>query len=600
MAVDASAVARVTGISTQFQDTRDGAALFLPQQVAILAQGATSVTYSTDRYQITSAVQAGRRYGFGSPIHLIAEQLFPANGDGIGTVPVHVYPLTDADGSAAAEGDITPSGAQLTSGQYRLRAAGVQSPPFVIAKDATLTAKLIAIHDAALGNLSFPLIPSYEYDTVTSQAGGGNGGDGTVGTLSVTGSPTPGSYVLECVGEVANGGVFSLTAPDGTVIADDLTLEVGSGGSTVFNVGGIQFTVTDGTDDFEEGDLFTITVPATKVNFTTKWQGISANDVLLEVLGEDLGTTFAITQPTGGLVNPDVQDALDKIGERWITMVINGLNPGDTDALDAIQTFGGTENADGTLTGRWDALVKKPLVAFVGTTETDVATATAVTGTRTDDLINVQIPAPGSPNLPCVVAARGVARIARLANNNPPHDYGSQRLTGIIPGDDAEQWDYLQRDQAVKAGSSTTQVKGGVVSLSDVVTFYAPEGEPNPAYRFVVDIVKMMNVLYNVALEFESTEWDGAPLIPDDEPTVNPTAKKPKMAKGAAAAIVDGLADQAIVVNREQAKANISADINSQNSKRLDITIPVQVSGNTNIKAIDLRWGFFFGSPTAA
>lgn len=171
-------------------------------------------------------------------------------------------------------------------------------------------------------------------------------------------------------------------------------------------------------------------------------------------------------------------------------------------------------------------------------------------------------------------------------------------MNGLIPGGDEEQWTYAQRDQAVKGGASTTQVKGGVVELSDVVTFYAPEGEPFPAYRFVVDIVKMMNVLYNVALEFESTEWDGAPLVPDDEPVVNPTAKKPKMAKAAAAAIVDGLADQAIVVNREEAKANIVAAITGP--KRWDMEIPVQVSGNSNIKAISLRWGFFFGSPTAA
>lgn len=597
MAVDASAVARVTGISTQYQDMRGGSALFLPQQVAIIAQGASAVTYPDDRYQITSAVQAGRRYGFGSPIHLIAEQLFPANGDGIGTVPVHVYPLQDAGNGVAAEGDITPTGTQTEAGVYRLRAGGVQSPPFVIPKSATLHQTLIAMYEAALGNLSFPLIPSYEYDVITATPDGGNTGDGTVTSLSATDNPMPGDWLLVCVGTASDGGTFSLTDPTGRVVADDLAIV---GGSTVFNVAGLQFTIADGSSDFGEGDTFTIEVPALAVNFTAKWKGESGNGIKIEVFGEDLGTTFTITQPAGGLVNPDVQAALDKIGERWITMVINGLNPEDTDALDAIQTFGGTENADGTLTGRWDALVKKPLVAFVGSNESDVAAATAIPSTRTGDLVNSQIVAPGSPNLPCVIAARAVARIARLANNNPPHDYGSQRLTGLIPGDDAEQWDYLQRDQAVKAGSSTTQVKGGVVSLSDVVTFYAPEGEPNPAYRFVVDIVKMMNVLYNVALEFESTEWDGAPLIPDDEPTVNPTAKKPMVAKGAAAAIVDGLADQAIVVNREQAKANISAEINSQNAKRLDITIPVQVSGNTNIKAIDLRWGFFFGSPTAA
>src|SRR5690606_4133433 len=132
--------------------------------------------------------------------------------------------------------------------------------------------------------------------------------------------------------------------------------------------------------------------------------------------------------------------------------------------------------------------------------------------------------------------------IAKLANNNPPTDYGSRPLRGIIPGLDTEQWDYTQRDLAVKAGSSTVEVKGGLVHLSDTVTFYHPAGDPTPAYRFVVDVIKLWNVIYNLALEFENPRWDGAPLSPDGQPTVNPNARTPKAAKAAVCAIIDGLA----------------------------------------------------------
>ena len=203
--------------------------------------------------------------------------------------------------------------------------------------------------------------------------------------------------------------------------------------------------------------------------------------------------------------------------------------------------------------------------------------------------------APGSSDLPFVVAARQLARIVKLANNNPPHDYGSQDATGLTPGTDAQQWTYAQRDVAVKAGSSTIEVKDGVINISDVITFYHPSGDPLPAYRFVVDVVKLMNVIFNTKLIFETDEWDGSPLIPDGQPTINPAAKKPSTAKAAVASMLDGLALNAIISDPETAKKSITAIINSGNPKRLDIVFTVQLSGNTNIISNDLNFGFFFG-----
>lgn len=491
-AVDASAVARVLGIQTVFKDLRGDGILFLPQRVAVVGQGSSLSVYATTKRQVTSAVEVASLYGFGSPLHLAARQLFPVNGDGVGTIPVTVYPLDDDGSGVASSGDITPTVAPTVAASYLVRVNNIDSEAFVI--------------------------------------------------------PATGATVASVVAQM--------------VVAINAVLEM-------------PVIATDGT---------------TVLNLVSKWAGLSANGIVVEVVGSTTaGNTFAITQPVGGLVNPDIDAALAQAGGVWETMVLNCLDVADTTTLDKYQTWGD---------GRWGALVRKPLVVFSGETEATVATAVAVPDARKTDRVNVQLVAPGSDDLPFVVAARQLARIVVVANNNPPQDYGSQDATGLTPGTDGEQWTYVQRDLAVKAGSSTVEVKDGVVNVSDTVTFYHPTGDPTPAYRYVCDIVKLQNILFNLDLIFATTEWDGAPLIPDDQPTSNRSAKKPKTAVAAVAAMVDSLALEAIISDSETAKASIQAEIDSQNPKRLNLTLTVQLSGNTNIISVDLNFGFFFGTST--
>ena len=487
-AVDQSAVARVVGIKTEFKDLRGGQITYLPQRIAVLAQGSTASTYSTTKAQVTSAFDAGSTYGFGSPIHLAVKQLLPANGDGVGTIPVTVYPLVDDGSGVAASGTITPSGTQTVSAAYRVSVNNILSEQFVIAAGAAVADITAAITTAVNAVLDMPVV------------------------------------------------------------------------------------ATDNT---------------TSVGIEAKWAGESSNDLYVEVIGSTTaGTTFAVVQPTGGLVNPDISSAIAQIGDVWETMILNCLNVSDTTTLDLLSTLG---------EGRWGALTKKPLVAICGNTATTVANATAVSDARPTDRTNVQLVAPGSKDLPFAVAARQLARIAVVANNNPPRDYGSQQATGLTPGADGDQWTYLDRDEAVKKGSSTIEVRDGVVNISDVVTFYHPAGDPNPAYRYLVDIVKLQNIIFNLNLLFATAEWDGAPLIPDDQPTTNRSAKKPKMAVATVAGALDSLGLEAIISDPATAKANTVAGINAQNPKRLDVSTVVQLSGNANIISVDLNFGFYFG-----
>ena len=487
-AVDASAVARVVGIKTSFKNLRGNRAVLLPQRIALVGQGATASSYSTSPTQITSSLQAGQLYGYGSPIHLAALQLLPLRGDGVGTVPVTVYPLEDAGSSVAAAGDITPVLATSKAASYRVRVAGIMSLAFVV-----------EVGDA-VADVIAKMLPAI------------------------------------------NG------VPEMPVVA------------------------ADGT---------------TAVDLTAKWKGASGNDLLVEVLGAtDAGVTWTVTQPTGGLINPDVDDALNQVGNVWETLFLNCMEPTDTTTLDKFNAFG---------EGRWGSLVHKPMLAFVGNQEADVNTAITVTDARKSDRVNVQLVSPGSPHLPLQIAARQLVRIAVQANNNPPHDYGSQQATGLVPGTNGEQWTYVQRDVAVKGGSSTVEVRDGVVTISDVVTMYHPDGDPQPAFRFVVDVIRLMNAIFNIEIVFNDVEWDGKPLIPDGQPTSNPEARTPAGARAAMGAIIDGLGSEAIVSDPAAIKETIVAEIDSQNPKRLNMSVDLALSGNTNIKAIDNNFGFYFG-----
>lgn len=488
-AVDISARAQTLGIKTQFKDLRGGTALLLPQRIAVVGQGATASTYSTTKAQYSSAADVGSAYGFGSPLHLAAKQLFPDNGDGVGTIPVTFYPLDDDGSGVAAAGDITPAGSQTVAASYRINVNNILSEPFTISVGDTVADICDAITAAVNAVLDMP------------------------------------------------------------VVAVDNTTDVG---------------------------------------LAAKWKGTSSNDIVVSVVGSaTAGTTFAITQPTGGLVNPDVQTALDQVGNVWETMLLSCFEADDTTILGDYAAFN---------EGRWGPLVRKPLIAFSGSNETTVASATAVPDARKTDRTNCQLVSPASSDLPVTIAARQLARIAVQANNNPPVDYVGLNASGLTPGADGSQWLYSERDEALKKGSSTIEVIDSVVKLSDTVTFYHPDGDAFPAYRFVVDVIKLQNILYNLDLIFSSPGWAGAPLVPDDQPTTNPAARQPKAAVAAINALIDSLGNLAIISDPATAKAATAANISSQNPKRLDVSLTLQLSGNIHIISVDFNFGFFFGS----
>lgn len=135
----------------------------------------------------------------------------------------------------------------------------------------------------------------------TMTADGGNTGDGTVTAVAAAagGTSVVGTYVLANTFAVAEGGVWSLTDPNGNLIIDGLTMNVGAGGATVFVAGGITFTITDGATDFALADEFTIAITA-----NGKWVPFD----ITAVDQADLGILMGSDITAAALIAGDVVD----------------------------------------------------------------------------------------------------------------------------------------------------------------------------------------------------------------------------------------------------------------------------------------------------
>jgi len=330
----------------------------------------------------------------------------------------------------------------------------------------------------------------------------------------------------------------------------------------------------------------TTTTAESSCNLKAKAYGAVGNLIKTRIECSVDGLTFTVTQLTSGAIDPALTSALSKIGEIWETAILPCFAYSDTDRLDLVQEF---------VANRWEDLEKKPCLAYWGCTD-NYATRTAITDARPLDKSNVLITSVGSPELPYVIAAKAmVSDILTTANENPAQGYKGV-LNGLEAGDDSIQENYNTRNMSIMKGSSTNIKSGNVCELCDVVTMYHPANEGKyPGYRYVVDMIKLMNIIYNVRLIMESDDLKGAPLVNDDTVTSNKAAVQPKTVKTWFLNLASSLADKALLQDVEFIKEGMEVGIDSENPKRLNVTFPVKLSGNVEVTSTDILFGFYVG-----
>jgi phage tail sheath gpL-like len=484
--VSQTSISRVTGVEATYRNFSQGNAAMLNQRLTVIGVGNDDAVYDGEKHEVFSAVSVAERYGWGSPLHLVAEQLLPAIGSAA-EFPVTMIGLQKASGAVAASGAIGATGLATANGSAIVRLGGIAAS-FAVSKGAAAADILAGMKTAINGILSMP--------------------------------------------------------------------------------------VKTGTID--EGSL----------PLTAKWTGDIGNSITIDIESDIPGVVFDITDFADGSLDPNVSPALLKTGIVWETFILNTFSYKDVSRLDTYQSFS---------EGRWGPLNKKPLMIAHGCTDT-LEIRTAITGLREYDAANFLVVSVGSRELPFVVAAKGLINdIVTTANKNPAQNYKG-RLTGLHCGADDVQENYTQLNASIKAGASNNIKTGNVAELNDIVTFYHPAAEGNyPAKRYVVDLVKLQNIIYNVRLIMEQDSLKGAPLVSDNTVTTNPAAVSPKVVKTMFYNLADSLAKAAIIQEQDFTKKNMTVKINSENPKRLDVTFPVKLSGNVEVSSTDVYFGFYLG-----
>lgn len=127
--------------------------------------------------------------------------------------------------------------------------------------------------------------------SATATAFSGNTGNGTMGTITVSGAAKIGNHKLIVIEPGTDAGKFAVEGPDGIIIGRGTV-------GVAFSAGGLAFTLADGATDFISGDGFDIAVTGTEVYAkydNTATDGTQTAVAILAYPAANSGSTQAIT-----------------------------------------------------------------------------------------------------------------------------------------------------------------------------------------------------------------------------------------------------------------------------------------------------------------
>jgi len=330
-------------------------------------------------------------------------------------------------------------------------------------------------------------------------------------------------------------------------------------------------------------------VAAAVVTVTCRWKGLSGNDITIKT---NLETSDAENSPTGvtieiadmasGATDPSLATALSNFNDTWYTWVVCPLST-DT-ALDELEAAGNARIAPG---------VKRPFAGLAGYVDT-LANLLTFLDARNSAWTTL-VPVHGSPNLPLEIAASAAGVCAATAQATPGRPYRTCKLTDIRGGSGAN-LTYAQRDQAVKAGGSTT-MKGadGIIRIEDLVTTRTKNDlqADDDSWRWTETIANIQAKIYSIDQIFSGDPFAQAVVVDDASVTGVSYAIRPKTCKAFAIRLIDELwVPRALTKERDSVVKGIVAEIDGGNPGRINVLIPDVLAAGLKIIAGKIEWSF--------
>lgn len=181
----------------------------------------------------------------------------------------------------------------------------------------------------------------------------GASANGTMTLLTFGPDVQVGSYVIQCIEAVAHGGVFSVTAPDGTALPS-FTMGTTTGGTARYTSSHLSFSLTDGSTDFHTASSFTVVVTAAGTPVSAGGNGDSAMSAITLGKYAQLGTYKVVCTSTGThtatyiVIAPDGQTVPNTVDGLFGYASTGGSDAFVSDHVNFTITDGSTDNVVGT------------------------------------------------------------------------------------------------------------------------------------------------------------------------------------------------------------------------------------------------------------
>ncbi len=328
---------------------------------------------------------------------------------------------------------------------------------------------------------------------------------------------------------------------------------------------------------------------------TTKWKGLTANDLTITVDTNDveLGITYSVVVTAAGSATPSISAALNLFGSNWNTQVVNSYGT-VTSIMDALEDFNGIPDPNNP-TGRYSGIIMKPFIALTGSIAADPSSFTTA---RKEEVTISICPAPLSPGFPFEAAANMAFLFAPTAQNTPHLDVAGQSYPDMpIPSDGVigVQSVYNDRDSIVKKGSSTVDLIAGRYQVQDFVTTYHPDGENPPQFRYSRNLMLDFNIRFGYFLLEQINVVDHA-IAADGDTVTASNVIKPKIWKQILDKYAIDLSTRALIVQPEFMQDSILVTISTTNPDRLETFFRYKRSGIARIASTTAEAGFNFGT----
>lgn len=331
------------------------------------------------------------------------------------------------------------------------------------------------------------------------------------------------------------------------------------------------------------------------LTITCKWKGETGNDIDIRVnyfQADALppGISAVVTPMSGGTTDPDLQTALDALGDTQFHTIICGIT--STANLTKLKDL---------LDLRWGGMVALEGHAFIGhcsksgTTKANALTAGIAVGTAHNSPLLTVMEGGVAPSPPWEWAAVTGAIDAKMTQLDVNRPRQTTKMTGLLPPRPEFAFNRAERQLLLEAGVSTHTVSVGEAFVERLVTTYTKNAQnfPDDSYQDVIDLRSLAYIRYSLrgttSLRYGQHKLARDSFIPPPGSRV----VRPKDIR----AMVIGLArtdwaEKTIVQNLEALKKGLIVELHNDDpaTGRINTRLPVELIRGFRVAAYQVAF----------